>query len=230
MSIPVSIAKRLIAAQKAVEAVEKSSTNSFHKYKYASSEDVTETARKALLNAGLGVSRIGWDYVQAMTENDESFIRVTYAIFSEEGDSHVFPATATPAVPEKGRPADKAVAGALTLNQNYFLLGLLEIVREDENDVEKRNDSDHQPRRMQQRPPQQAMRTAQMKPEGGSVVLRGNFESCADPAELKLFIEKRKPTMVQMIAEGKDIRAAIAKHADRVGADPKDALGWFEAA
>ncbi len=221
------IAKRLVVAQRAVQNVAKDSTNSFHKYKYASSEDVVEEARRALNAAGLAVCRIGWELVQPDAQEKEDFIRVVYMVVAETGENHVFLPTATPAVPEKGRPADKAVAGALTLNQNYFLLGLLEIVRADENDVEKRNDADHTPKRLQARAPQQAPRAATVSE---TIVLRNKFEDIADHAELKLFVEKRKSALVTAESQGKDMEALIVKTADRVGVDPKDALAWYAAA
>jgi len=56
-------------------------------------------------------------------------------------------ATSTPAIEEKGRPRDKAVATALTYSLGYFLRGLLLLPRVDEaTDVDRRDDTKHDPR------------------------------------------------------------------------------------
>ena len=229
--MPVQIASRLVLAQMKVKDVTKDSVNSFHKYKYASAEDVLYTARVALLEAGLSVLRVGWRYIPAETELGTDYVSATYMVVDVDGNSFTFPNAETPAEPEKGRPADKAVAGALTVNQSYFLLGLLEIVRSDENEVDKRNDTAYVPKRQQPRPAPQP-KAAPASEVGGpeTVVLRGRFEDIMDPAELKLFVEKRKAAIVQFESQGKDMRLAITKTADRVGADPADALAWYASA
>lgn len=222
MTIPKEIAVRLLKAQQAVDAVEKASENKHHKYKYASAEDVVSTAREALHKAGLAVLRTGWAFIQA-GEGTEAYVRVTYSIVDADGHCYDFPATEIPAPPGNGRPSDKALLGALTSGQSYFLLGLLEMVREDENDIEKRDDNGHTPRRLQQRP-QQANHRAQ---EGGTVVLRGKFDDVTDPAELKAFIEARRQGLHEAAAKGQDIKGKIVAAADRVGVDPADALAWW---
>lgn len=232
--MPAEIAKRLVAAQKAVKEVTKDSENKHHKYAYASAEDVLYTARVALLEAGLSVLRVGWRYVPAETqcavgqEPGVDFISVTYMVVDVDGNSFTFPSACYPAEPGNGRPADKAVAGALTTCQSYFLLGLLEIVRSDENEVDKRDDRNYVPKKQQPKPAPRVAQTA--TPDGASVTLRTRFEDIVDPAELKLFIEQRKQAIVQFEAQGKDMRAMIKKTADRVGADPADALAWYASA
>lgn len=241
IQISPNIAKALVAAQRAVEDVAKDSKNEFHKYKYAASEDVTDAARAALNKAGLACSRISWEIVPG-NETVEDKIRVTYMLSHESGDSVVLPPTETPAIPEKGRPADKAVAAALTLNQSYFLLGLLEIKREDENEVDKRDDREHMPRRMQQRP-QQASRAAQKseKPQddaqtwthpdtGETVPVRGRWDEIANAVELRAFLTVRKPALIAAKAAGRDVDGPLVKVADKVGVDPEDAKRWLAAA
>jgi len=247
MQISPNIAKAIVLAQRKVEDVAKDSRNEFHKYKYAASEDVTDAAREALNAAGLACSRIAWEIIPG-SETVEDKIRVTYMLAHESGDVVVLPPTETPAIPEKGRPMDKAVAAALTLNQSYFLLGLLEIKREEEHEVDKRDDREHTPRRMQQRP-QQASRAAREQgdakakaqtqadtqtwthPETGEAIpVRGRWDEIANAAELLAFLTVRKSALIAAKAAGRDVDGPLVKVADKVGVDPEDAKRWLAAA
>ena len=57
------------------------------------------------------------------------------------GDS----SNAFPIIEDKGRPLDKALAGALTTSLAYYLRDLLLIPKQDENQVDKRDDTRHIP-------------------------------------------------------------------------------------
>jgi len=48
---------------------------------------------------------------------------------------------------EKGKPIDKALAGALSSSLNYFLRDLLLVVREEEGNMDRRNDKEYEPKR-----------------------------------------------------------------------------------
>jgi hypothetical protein len=50
-------------------------------------------------------------------------------------------------VPEKGRPIDKSLAGCLTSSLNYWLRDLLLVPREDENEMDRRDDRAYEPRK-----------------------------------------------------------------------------------
>ena len=71
----------------------------------------------------------------------------------DDGDWWELPEPVTvPAIPGKGRPEDKAEAGALTYCNGYVVLGLLQIEREDESSPNRRDDRDANPQeRFQQR-------------------------------------------------------------------------------
>lgn len=144
------LAAALVVAQRAAQAVGKDATNAFHKYKYASSEAIIEEARGALNGAGLTVLTTSWSLVPLATTEEsaqQALVRVTYRILHESGESMDCP-TESYVVPEKGRPWDKAHAGALTTSLAYFLRGLLLLPREDEETaVDRRDDRNYEPQR-----------------------------------------------------------------------------------
>jgi len=141
-----SIAKALVAAQSAAQAVAKGSTNNFHKYKYASAEAVIEEARVALNQAGLAVITMGWS-TSPSSEQSDSRVTVQYRVVHEAGES-LDMTTSTPVIPDKGRPGDKAEMAALTMNLSYFLRGLLLLPREDESSaIDQRDDRNYTPRK-----------------------------------------------------------------------------------
>jgi hypothetical protein len=131
----------LVSAQSEMVAVSKDSTNSFHKYKYASADDVIAAARVALNREGLALIR-SWKVVfnEAGIWVDSQFSLV------HDGSAGVFNAGTVPfpVIEDKGRPLDKALAGALTTSLAYFLRDLLLIPKDDEH-MDKRDDTNHLP-------------------------------------------------------------------------------------
>ena len=152
------LADAMTKAQASVKAVEKDATNAYHRYKYASADAVIEEARRVLAEAGVAVFVTGWTLVPAQvavpfgenalpvpTGTDLARVEVTYRVAC--GSDFIVCVTDSYIVPEKGRPEDKAHAGALTTNLSYFLRGLLLIPREDpETSVETRDDTGYVPR------------------------------------------------------------------------------------
>lgn len=128
----------LIKAQSVAQAVEKGSSNAFHKYKYASAESMIGEAREALSAAGLALMTVHW-FIR------EERMNVGYALVHGSGQMLEFQ-TSTAIIPDKGRPMDKAEATALTYNLGYFLRGLLLLPRvEPGTQPDERDDRDHDP-------------------------------------------------------------------------------------
>lgn len=127
----------LVRAQRAAKEVTKSSENKYHGYGYASAEAMIAEARDAIGQAGLAV-------ITEWTVS-EGRVNVNYILMHEEGGSMSL-MSSTPILPEKGRPADKAEATALTYNLGYFLRGLLLLPRVEKGaEVDDRDDRDHEP-------------------------------------------------------------------------------------
>lgn len=132
---PRSLSAALLAAQRAVNAVGKDSRNDFHKYRYVSAEAMISACRAALAEGGLTVRRRAWEI-----SDDGTFVVSKFEVsYSLTGESTV---DTVPwfAVVEKGKPADKALASALTTSLSYWLRDLLLIPREDEETMDSRDD------------------------------------------------------------------------------------------
>ena len=151
----------LLKAQKAIVSVGKDAKNDFHKYKYVSAESMMAECRAVLHDAGLvltcegsgGLSSLVHSVVwQPFKDSDPQMVESNTVIVNrcfrlchpESGESRVY-TFAFPAVPEKGRPIDKAVAGALTSSLSYFLRDLLQVPRGDENEMDRRHDGEEPP-------------------------------------------------------------------------------------
>jgi hypothetical protein len=149
-----AFATALVKAQTAARSVEKDSSNSFHRYKYASAEAIIDEARSALVAAGIACLSTGWNFVPTAAEHVRpregkegkpapvvvGRVFVQYMVLHESGEWMQFEAS-TPVIPESGRPEDKAEATALTYNAGYFLRGLLMLPRVEEgSQVDDRHD------------------------------------------------------------------------------------------
>lgn len=132
----------LVAAQRDLRQVGKGSENKFHGYRYASAEDMMAACRAALHAQGLSARRTRWSI-----EGDEThrWLVSSYEVAHEDGDVESYPmATKWPFAEEKGRPLDKALAGALTSSLGYWLRDLLLVPRDDE-EMDKRDTREHDP-------------------------------------------------------------------------------------
>jgi len=141
--------KALVAAQRAAMAVGKDAENTYHKYKYASAEAVIAEARQALNGAGLALTLLSWGrHLPVAGDHPHTRIEVHYRLLHEEGVALDLSASSY-VIPEKGRPADKAEAGALTTNLSYVLRTLLLLPREDEGtSPDTRDDRNYEPQRL----------------------------------------------------------------------------------
>jgi hypothetical protein len=129
----------LVAAQADVKPVAKDSRNEFHRYNYASADDVIAAARAALDKHDLAVFQAGWKL-------DAGMVSVHYEVQHAGTGETMGIDVNLPVIEEKGRPMDKALFGALTEGLSYFLRGLLLIPREDSSDTPSaRDDSKYQP-------------------------------------------------------------------------------------
>ena len=144
MSKTETLSAALLAAQRALPSVTKDAKNSFHHYSYVSAEGMIGACREVLHGAGLAVRRAGWKF-DGTPEGGivtSTFI-LTHAASGETANDEV----TWPAIPEKGRPIDKALAGALTSSLGYYLRDLLLVPREDEAEMDRRDDRTYEPRK-----------------------------------------------------------------------------------
>lgn len=133
---PANIRAALLVAQMSVDAIAKDSRNSFHNYAYVSADGMIGAARAALHVAGLVVRRSRWEL-----SADGCTVASTFECHYPPTGETWTDAVSWPIVVEKGRPIDKAVAGALTTSFGYWLRDLLALPREDESvSMDRRDD------------------------------------------------------------------------------------------
>jgi hypothetical protein len=141
------LASALLAAQQALPSVGKDSQfkSQSYGYAYTSSETMIAACREVLHAAGLTLRRAGWKF-DGTPEGGGLVTSQMILTHAGTGES-VSDEVAWVAVPRGQQPIDKAVAGALTASLGYYLRDLLLVPREDENEMDKRDDSSYQPRK-----------------------------------------------------------------------------------
>lgn len=141
------LASALLAAQQALPSVGKDSQfkSQSYGYAYTSSETMIAACRAVLHGAGLTLRRAGWKF-QGTPEGGGLVTSQFILTHAPTGES-VADEVAWVAVPRGQQPIDKAVAGALTASLGYYLRDLLLVPREDENEMDRRDDSAYQPRK-----------------------------------------------------------------------------------
>lgn len=168
------IAAALLVAQKALKNVEKGSKNEYHGYDYTSADDMIKCAREALHTAGLTFQMQHHDLlpmpeIAAVFADPEVppfiFVRSHFRLeYASTGEFRLYQFD-LPAIPEKGRPLDKAILGCMTTSTSYALRDLLQIPREDPDEVSRRDDTDvRAPRRPQSQTWQQKKAEQAMEP------------------------------------------------------------------
>jgi len=128
------LAAALIEARRQCRAVEKDSTNIFHKYKYASSESIIEEAKAALDSSGIALIPLASSVNGHAKEGEDRFELCRKFLLEHVSGEQLVCACNWPICPEKGRPLDKATAIADTLSLAYFLRDLLLMPRVDPSD------------------------------------------------------------------------------------------------
>lgn len=125
----------ILRAQGRIKPLQKASRNAFAGYDYASAEDVIQAAREALIAEGVLVTPGSWSVVRNGDHTDVSaFVYVC-------GHGGRFTAHFDfPAEVGKGKPLDKAVAGALTMGLREWLRVFLLIPRVDVEEPDARDD------------------------------------------------------------------------------------------
>lgn len=195
------IYKALVAAQRAASAVTKDAKNQFHGYKYASAEAVIEEARHALNDAGLALTLLGWDRVPVLSgDHQHPRVEVRYRLVHESGVA-VDVSASSYVIPEKGRPPDKAEAGALTTNLSYVLRALLLLPREEEGtSPDTRDDREYSPGR----PAPRAEPVPKPTPSVDTTALAGELinkldqcQSHFDLSTLKPDLQKARPSFTE---------------------------------
>ena len=138
----------LAAAQAmAAAGVEKGGKNDYHRYKYATAEAIIGAANAALAANGLALLSTAVT-TRAAVEIDNPTIPlflIRHGLLTHKSGLEIGITGEWPIVLERGRPLDKAMAGATTSSLGYLLRDLLLMPRVDPSD-----DMDHSSRDQQQ--------------------------------------------------------------------------------
>ena len=133
----------LAAAQAAVSPLARDGRNEHHRYRYTTSEAVIDEGRSALSSNGLALvcTRAVLsheDVIETVTTQDGELrertarhymLTANYLLVGHGDTLEIM--SETPAIPEKGRPLDKALAAAKTYDLAYTLRSILLIPRSD---------------------------------------------------------------------------------------------------
>jgi hypothetical protein len=146
-----SLASALLAAQRALPSVGKDSQfkGGTYGYAYTSSETMIAACREVLHGAGLTLRRAGWKFDG--TPEGGGLVTSQFILTHAGSGESVTDEVAWVAVPRGQQPIDKAMAGALTASMGYYLRDLLLVPREDENEMDKRDDRTFEPRKVSPR-------------------------------------------------------------------------------
>ncbi len=142
----------LLKAQQEIHGVGKDAKNNFQNYDYVSAEAIVAVSRLALNAHGLTVEReFTIDEAQAVPPMLPILKSTFHVSHAESGGSRVR-STDWFICEGKGRPIDKALAGALTSSLAYFLRDLLQIPKQEEAESLDRRDDRDAPSRKQSQP------------------------------------------------------------------------------
>jgi hypothetical protein len=159
---PATLAAALVAAQAAAHAVEKDSTNQFHRYRYVSAEAMIADSKEMLAANHLGLVPRGFILVDAPgiratvtgKNGPQEFscaglLRARWDVVHGPSGETLEISADWPVVPEAGRPLDKAVAAARTASLSYLLRDLLQLPRVEDGtglDNDRRDSQQQDPR------------------------------------------------------------------------------------
>jgi hypothetical protein len=130
------VAKRLALAMLEIEYVAKRGRNEYHKYDYATAEDIKAAARAALAKNGLVIIPLMLQvYQEPAGKQIKTMAEFEYVIACEEGTVSV------PWTSEAYDTADKGINKAVTGGLKYFLINLLQIPIGDEPDPDGEKES-----------------------------------------------------------------------------------------
>ncbi len=166
--------RKLLAAQENLIGVRNDGKNAFAGYTYTTVEKMIAVARKALHSAGLSLRREGWS-IEGDISSESVVVHSVFKLADPESGGAATFGVSWVAMTGKGRPIDKAIAGALSSTWTYFLRDLLLVERSDEAEMDNRDDSAFvsAPKAAPKRPATKKVSTGGGEDESGAYVLSG---------------------------------------------------------
>lgn len=145
-TLPPEIAEGLAIAQAKATTVESDGYNAHHKYYYPTIAAIACKAREAMDAGGLFLTRLSAQLVPLPkwlgNTGAAAMVECRYILGHRSGHRLPIIRVSAPVIPERGRPLDKATAGAITLAHRYLLAGLFNMGWCDPSeDPDQRNDN-----------------------------------------------------------------------------------------
>lgn len=126
------LAGALSACRDKCKAAHKDAVNSFHKYEYASAEEILRVAGDALEGSGLSVLPVRAELtVLGAGATAVHALNRELLLVHASGEAVPLEVLGWPVIPDRGRPLDKAFASALTTSLAYLMRDLLQMPRVD---------------------------------------------------------------------------------------------------
>lgn len=189
MTMPKEVTDAVIQMMKRVGYIQKTGTNEFHKYKYASIEGVLEKVQPALVECGLAVSQ---NEVSHAIVAEANLMEATYEfVLSHSSGAHSTPIRHTGLAAlrnSKGGYDDKALNKCHTAARKYFILGMFQIPTGLDADAD-----DAQP---QHEPPPKVDRTAAAKSYVDEAIKA--IGTLTDAAGLNAWVEANKSKLERL--------------------------------
>lgn len=162
---PGKLAEALDKARARCKAAHKDSTNTFHKYRYASAESILDEAKAALEGTGVALIPVR-NELQVRGSGPNAVLNCHRWMLLTHSSGEAVPVEFDwPVIPDRGRPTDKAYASALTTGLAYYLRDLLTMPRVDpEDDIAGREDRDESAAAPPPKPPPPAAKPANGTP------------------------------------------------------------------
>jgi hypothetical protein len=127
-----NLAAALSAARDKCKPAALDATNTFHKYDYASAEEILRVGGEALKGSGLAVVPVS-SQLTVLGDGSATIHALDrdLLLIHSSGESLPLRVRGWPVIPDRGRPLDKAFASALTTSLSYLYRDLLQMPRVD---------------------------------------------------------------------------------------------------
>lgn len=134
------LAQSLAQARDKCKSATKDGYNEYHKYAYATADNVIGGASEAMAGSGLALVPVSEELAVLAGSPPIYVLNRTLLLSHSSGESIRIEVKGWPVVPERGRPLDKAFCVALTTSLAYKLRDLLQMPRGEDDDAAAQDD------------------------------------------------------------------------------------------
>ena len=227
----------LLGAQKAIANVKPNAKNTYHNFTYVSSDEMISEARSVLHQNDLIVFRA--DFKVEFDKGEFGMLVSTFVLSHAPSNEKHESQSCWFIQPEKGRPIDKALAGALTSSMGYYLRDLLQVPRQEE-DMNSRDDTRYEPKAKQvthSAPPSAPKPIAIAKVAVAPAKAAEHVKSVSNAGESKLIFAKASrvpadavvqltPVKVKKVGDAKPTRVGTNRYSILLSEGTEESEFW----